>query len=136
MDKSVVEIESNFKMLNRLTDNKDRLSPRCSDALYNKKFMLYSRQDSATAEQMLKDIISGFSSKEDGNSQLRNDSTVTNDTRGNAHSKNKNSDSKTKYKIRTKIGGSPDKKISKNSSIEGADSPYIEGRSGDNPTPK
>jgi len=58
------EIEMNFKALQRVPQNavNDVNTVNFSNALYNKNYMLYSRRDSETAEDMLKEIVNGFKS--------------------------------------------------------------------------
>ncbi len=56
-DDSIREIEANFRQLKKLTERNERLTPRLSNALYNKNYVLLSRNDSATAEDALKILI-------------------------------------------------------------------------------
>jgi len=61
----LIDVENNFKQLknhNNITGKNQE--EKLSEALYNKKYMLYTRNDSETAEEMLRNIVQNFKSLE------------------------------------------------------------------------
>ena len=62
VENSLREVGTNFKALYKLPKNaiNDPTSAPFSNALYNKNYMLYSRRDSTTAEDILKQIVNEF----------------------------------------------------------------------------
>lgn len=61
----IKEMEANFNML-RINNQKYREEEanKFSNALYNKQYMLYSRNDSETAEEFLRSVLHGFRTAE------------------------------------------------------------------------
>ena len=60
--RSMKEVHANFKELFKIPKNSinDPTSAQFSNALYNKNYMLYSRRDSETAEDILRQIVNEF----------------------------------------------------------------------------
>lgn len=59
----ISEVENNFNLLKHLAPDKKHIEnseAKVSNALYNRQFMLYSRNDSEAAEEMIKDVLEGF----------------------------------------------------------------------------
>ncbi len=60
----ISEVENNFNLLKHLAPDKklhqENNEAKVSNALYNRQFMLYSRNDSEAAEEMIKDVLEGF----------------------------------------------------------------------------